>query len=137
MPIDWNKPIQLADGRKARVLCQDAKISYGSKVVLVTYADGSESVQTFRDDGTRGIDDHVLTVINVPEPKFRIWNQWVVLHAYSHGIVGKSYYRTYEEAHLSASSGGFLAMFKIAYKEDANGIQVFRKGLVRCAAEMD
>jgi hypothetical protein len=48
--IDWTKPVQTRDGRKARVICRDLKHEHYSVVALIE-DDDCECVETYRDDG--------------------------------------------------------------------------------------
>lgn len=62
--VDWTKPIQTKDGRRARVLCKDrATIGDDCVVVLVKNKDQLETPHCVTDSGFGGL----FTIINVPE----------------------------------------------------------------------
>lgn len=68
MKFDATKPVQTRDGRKARIVCADAK-NYDPIVALVDDGDGKEYVVHRRGDGRycEGRND-VADLINIPEP---------------------------------------------------------------------
>lgn len=72
--IDWTKPIQTRDGRKARLLATDFKCRDGSPyAVLITHYDSSgEAFYRFRENGIywTGEGDY-NDIINVPEKRVR------------------------------------------------------------------
>lgn len=81
MSLDLTKPVQLSDGRPARVICTDRK---GPRPVLVLASfspeGGEEGVWAFDLEG-KGYTDK-LQLVNVPEPnKFR--------NIYSNSIYGE------------------------------------------------
>lgn len=83
--VDWTKPIQTRDGRKARVICTDAKKSR-SVIVLVENSSGGEHVHDYEDNGSHysvNSEAHVLDVINVPEK--RTWKGWI--NVYENGYI--------------------------------------------------
>lgn len=69
--LDVTQPVQTSDGRKARIICSDRKVSEWPIVALVE-ANGAETVFLAQPDGT----GHGVTkLINVP----RTIKRWVVM----------------------------------------------------------
>jgi hypothetical protein len=70
MSVDWNKPIQTRDGRKARVVCMDRK-DYQSHRTYMCLVDnnGTEAVWFYKSNGYIRDDNKNddLDIINVPE----------------------------------------------------------------------
>ena len=69
MTFDPTKPVQTRDGRKARILCTDAKGGQPIVALVTTFDNEAEHVVRFRSDGgcySRGADP-VHDLINVPE----------------------------------------------------------------------
>lgn len=65
--IDWTKPVQTRDGRKARVICTDRKAKEHSIIALITQPCGREDAYIYSTNGrftnvARGTD-----LINVPQ----------------------------------------------------------------------
>ena len=75
MTVDFSKPVQTRDGRKARILCTDADNPDGSVVALVEYAkghphEGKEACVNYYPDGSyvRGYCyTSASDLVNVPE----------------------------------------------------------------------
>jgi hypothetical protein len=68
-PVDWNKPIQTRDGRKARVICRDADMGGGFNYICLIHNGTSEHAVTYLCSGHTRFDkcENVDDVINVPE----------------------------------------------------------------------
>lgn len=66
--IDFSKPVQTRDGRKARVICTDKKDSR-SVIALIEGDDGgTESVYVYYTDGRGSLAlEYTFDLINVPE----------------------------------------------------------------------
>ncbi len=70
--LDLTKPVQMCDGRKARIICTDSRVEKYPVVALVTSLDGSEErVYLFQHDGRAIINNRfgaesALALINVP-----------------------------------------------------------------------
>jgi hypothetical protein len=68
--IDWTKPIQTRNGRKARLLCLDRTTETGAYpvVALVTDSAGNENAETFTRDGlfNETCKQHSINIINAP-----------------------------------------------------------------------
>ena len=85
MTIDWTKPLQTRDGRKARVVATDiaTKDEY-THAALVMDEDGDESLETYTKEGlwwvSGGLQDKDL--VNAPE-KRSVW-----INAYDNGKLG-------------------------------------------------
>lgn len=79
--IDWRKPIQTRDGRKARVW--DEPLRDGRRIVVVEGHDRIEGFCARGPDGTAGclLTKHDDDIINVPEPE-----RWLVFRQYLGGI---------------------------------------------------
>lgn len=75
--LDWTKPIQTRDGRKARVW--DEPLSDGRRVVVVTHEGGEEVPGVRLSNGVRegwsdGDEGGRYDIINAPEPEY-----WLVM----------------------------------------------------------
>lgn len=71
--IDWTKPVQTRDGRKARVICTDMRGGVGqlTVVVLIEHQDG-EYVVTTRANGWFWAGGMACEIVNVPE-RTELW----------------------------------------------------------------
>jgi len=81
--IDWTKPVQTRDGRKARVLCTD--IVGGFNPVVAAYIDGcAELVALYSIDGKyfASSDDNPRDLINIPEKQ--VIEYWVNIYQSLH-----------------------------------------------------
>jgi len=70
MSIDFTKPVQTRDGRKARVICTDVNSKLHAVVAVigvnVNYP-GEEIVVSYTSDGNFGMSETPLDLVNVPE----------------------------------------------------------------------
>lgn len=67
--FDPTKPVQTRDGRKARIICTDAKGEYPI-VALITYEDGEEEPGMFYSNGAFISGQHTLPsrdLVNIPQ----------------------------------------------------------------------
>ena len=82
--INWEKPIQTRDGRKARVVRTDVKSDHYSVICLVTQESGDEFVITCHHDGSRDTTfaGHEADIINAPEK--RTIEGWVNVYESGH-----------------------------------------------------
>ncbi len=84
MTFDPTKPVQLRDGREARVLCTD--LDYSKPIVAAFYTrEGSqELVLPFNKDGSAGgsLGDRPYDLIN--KPMVRYINIWIAEYGYIH-----------------------------------------------------
>lgn len=72
--LNWNLPLQTKDGRKARVICKDAKAQYGSFVVLVEEY-GTEYHYRYTEDGiASNLHDESVNLVNTPQRAERFLN---------------------------------------------------------------
>jgi len=79
--LDWTKPIQTRDGRKARVW--DEPLSDGRRVVVVT-SNGTEDIAQYLPHGELACGGDMLEcldIINAPEPE-----RWLVFHEAMGGV---------------------------------------------------
>lgn len=72
MTFDPTKPVQTRDGRKARIICTDAKNKLYPVVALILWPDGEEEIETYTLEGRSCVGherDRINDLINVPETK--------------------------------------------------------------------
>ena len=68
--IDWTKPIQTKDGRKAEFIHKLKTDFDYTRLVILTDDEGRESHETYTENGELVKDrESELDIINVPEPK--------------------------------------------------------------------
>lgn len=65
--IDWTKPVQTRDGRKARVICTDRKAKEHSIVALIMQSCGREDAYVYSTEGRFTDVDLGMDLINVPQ----------------------------------------------------------------------
>ena len=112
--IDWTRPIQTRDGRKARVLCTDRKKEGWPVVVAITVADasGEEALLCYPLDGRscRSI-PHRDDIVNVlEEPITATW--WININA-SYAVL----YPSQSDANRKAGSDRIACVrVEIAYR---------------------
>lgn len=118
--IDWTKPIQTRNGRKARVLCTDLA-SNPSELIVVTAVrdpDGNEFVQLVRQDGrVLKSSNDVLDMLNIPEEI----TGWVNVYAaeggsLNFGMLRKERFGMLHKGRLAINEGGIVACIPVKFK---------------------
>ena len=76
MTFDPTKPVQTRDGRKARIICTDAKQNKYPIVALVTINDEIEDVRSYTESGYFYAfeNNSAFDLINIPERKVKFAN---------------------------------------------------------------
>lgn len=75
MSIDFTKPVQTRDGRKARVICTDVNSKLQAVVAVIEVNanyPGEEIVVSYTSDGNFGMFETPLDLVNVPE-RHSVW----------------------------------------------------------------
>jgi len=82
--VNWKKPIQTKDERKARLVTDKNNTHHFPMGVVITNSDGSEDYRTYTNEGRYDIDkEHKLDIINVPEKRYvylNVYKDCVVKH---------------------------------------------------------
>ena len=91
MSVDWTKPIQTEDGRKARLLgeLKTSSVLHESRVVAIECPDGHEWGYTVFEDGRccRQVES-TRNIINVPPRKvMRDVEAWAIIDGEDHEIM--------------------------------------------------
>lgn len=91
MSVDWTKPIQTVDGRKARLLgeLKTLSVEAESMVVAVERAGGYESVHAYLENGRYfSYKESPRDIINVPPRKvMREVEAWAIIDGEDHEIM--------------------------------------------------
>ena len=105
------KPVCTRDGRKARIICFDAKSSL-PLIALITQPDGSESLARYYDNGRfTNLNETGCDLMMLPEKK----EGWV--NVYKSGLLDTKAYNTKKEAFDKASPRDYIDTIKITWEE--------------------
>ena len=108
------KPVCTRDGRKARIICFDAKRMHQPIIALITQYNGVEYIETYYSNGCFNDDinsqsDYDLMML--PEKK----EGWV--NVYKGGLLDTKSYPTQKEAFDKACREGYVDTVKICWEE--------------------
>lgn len=105
------KPVCTRDGRKARIICFDAKGDY--PIVALIESGNIEGVRQYMIDGhcTKAMSEYYGDLMMLPEKKER----WV--NVYKGGLLSTKYYSSKEEAVSKASQTDYIDTVKIEWEE--------------------
>lgn len=105
-PFDTTKPVQTRDGRKARIICTDAKGKY--PLVALVDTEENEMALNYLQNGKFFSDrEHNNDLVNIPETKtVEFW-----VNVYNDGEVGNAW-RTKEDA-IGCRDVGLFAVKKV------------------------
>lgn len=105
MAVDWTKPIETRDGRKARYICEIISDGY-SRVALISDCLGNETPETYMENGQyKRLDpDSDMNIINSPPPKVTVETNGTVV-AIHRDSAGRVYICNFaDEAHKDTLS---------------------------------
>lgn len=106
MKLDLNKPVQTRDGRKARIICTDAKGAH--PIIALIEGDPYEEVYHYLNNGTSSNEATGYNLINIPEEK----ELWVNVYPDPSAVA----YINKQNADINAENSR-IARIKVTYKE--------------------
>ncbi|HET8685414.1 MAG TPA: hypothetical protein VFM18_01970 [Methanosarcina sp.] len=113
MTIDFTKPVQTVAGLPVRILCMDAKLVNGVKIVgLITYEMGNEGYCAWELDGTYPQQNFPeYNLMNIP--KKEIW----YMNVYTDDVGGM--YQSLDVAKEMIQDGGevYICTLKLTYHD--------------------
>jgi len=121
MKLNLEKPVQTRDGRKARIICTDAKFTastYGQPIVaLITTEEGPEVAEHYCKDGLHrddSNDHHPLDLLNIPEEK----ELWAVVYEMDRSHINRSLDIYFDKSSATVmNQDNVVARIKVTYKE--------------------
>lgn len=117
MSVDWTKPIQTRDGRKARYICEIKAPPY-SRLVILDDESNTESPEPYRENGgyMKGGEESILDIINSPPQPVTVEMGEIWVNVYSptrRDVFGHAYKSKQEAIDAALNTGNYLGAWKV------------------------